>query len=94
MKVTRSSSKIRQASGINSKLIKGVIVLIEPNKKYLQELNPVASRLWELCSKPITEKKLITAISKEYKIDQQTAAEDIKIWIKDYLDQGLLTQLD
>lgn len=84
--------KIKQSSSVNSKKIKGQFVLIEPNKKYLQELNPLATRLWELCNKPTTENKLITTITKEYHVDRSTASEDIKDWVKDYLDQGLLIQ--
>jgi ubiquitin-protein ligase len=72
----------------------GRFVLIEPNKKYLQELNPVASRLWSLLKTPTTTDKLIKSISKEYKINQKTATKDINDWVNGYLKKGLLTKLD
>lgn len=75
---------------IFSKKIDGKWVILEKNKEYTQELNELASFVWEILTKPMSEVEIICAICQEYKIDEITAQKDTFAFIKSYLHQGFL----
>ena len=82
--------RLKQSSVIHSKKIGDGVVLLEPNKKYIRQLNQTASFLWNQLSKEKTIDELINALKAKFKVNQKQAEKDIASWVKDYLQQGFL----
>lgn len=53
-------------------------------------LNEVSAFLWLQLMEDKTESDLLKAVLKEYDVDRETAAEDIKIFIKELAAAGVL----
>lgn len=53
-------------------------------------LNEVSAFLWLQLTEDKTEQDLLKAILKEYDVDKETAAEDIKIFIKELAAAGVI----
>lgn len=81
---------LKQSSAIHSKKIGDEVVLLEPNKKYIRQLNQTASFLWDQLSKEKTIEELVNALKAKFKVDQKQAKKDVTSWVKDYLRQGFL----
>lgn len=76
--------------GIYSKKIEGVVYVLEPNKKYMRELNDVAGFIWDKLEKPISMEKLQAQVCKNYKVAQDRVAVDVKEFIDDYVKDGYI----
>lgn len=81
---------ISRNSLLHFKKIKGRIVILEKNKKYLQKLNPAASFIWEMLAAPQTEAQIIDQICQTFETDRAVAAADTADFIKSYLKLGFL----
>lgn len=53
-------------------------------------LNEVSAFLWLQLLEDKTEQDLLKAVLKEYDVDKETAAEDIKIFIKELAAAGVI----
>lgn len=53
-------------------------------------LNEVSAFLWLQLLEDRTEKDLLKAVLKEYDVDRETAAEDIKIFVKELAAAGVI----
>ncbi len=86
--------RIAQAGGVFAKKIKGKFVLLEKDKQHVRELNPLATRLWELSQKPTTINQLVKTITQEYQVKTKTAQKDINAWVKNFIKLGLLQKVN
>lgn len=85
--------KIKQNSVIYSKKIGDEIVLLESDKEHIRQLNQTSSFLWEQLSRAKTTKQLVTALKKEFDVDQKQAEKDVLGWVESYLSQGFLQKV-
>ena len=53
-------------------------------------LNEVSAFLWLKLTEDKTEQELLKAVLKEYDVDKETAAEDIKIFVKELAAAGVI----
>jgi len=73
------------------RLIEGEAVILSLQTKVLRGLNPVGSRVWELIDGQRSVEEIITAIVQEFDVSPQAAAEDVKRFVRELLDKGLVT---
>ncbi len=73
------------------RLIEGEAVILSLETKVLRGLNPVGSRVWELIDGQRSVEEIITAIVQEFDVTPQAAAEDVKRFVRELLDKGLVT---
>lgn len=75
------------------RLIEGEAVILSLETKVLRGLNPVGSRVWELIDGQRSVEEIITAIVQEFDATPQAAAEDVKRFVRELLDKGLVTSV-
>lgn len=75
------------------RLIEGEAVILSLETKVLRGLNPVGSRVWELIDGQRSVEEIITAIVQEFDVTPQAAAEDVKRFVRELLDKGLVTSV-
>ena len=75
---------------IFSKLIDGVWVLLKQDSAYCFKLNETAGFLWESLNKPKTVDELAKLVKSAYDIEEQQAATDVSMFIKNGLVQGFI----
>ena len=78
---------------VYSKNIKGVFFLLEPNKRFMRELNDVGGFVWNKLEKPMSITKLTELVCKKYNVTQIIAEKDIKNFIRDYLKSGYIVEV-
>lgn len=69
-----------------------VMMSIENNKYY--GLNPVGSRIWELISQPISFESLITALTKEFKVNTGDCEKDVSDFLLKLKEKDLVNFSD
>lgn len=75
------------------RLIEGEAVILSLETKVLRGLNPVGSRVWELIDGQRSVEEIITAIVQEFDVTPQAAAEDVRGFVRELLDKGLVTSV-
>ena len=75
------------------RLIEGEAVILSLETKVLRGLNPVGSRVWELIDGQRSVEEIITAIVQEFDVTPQAAAEDVRRFVQELLDKGLVTSV-
>lgn len=75
------------------RLIEGEAVILSLETKVLRGLNPVGSRVWELIDGQRSVEEIITAIVQEFDVTPQPAAEDVRGFVRELLDKGLVTSV-
>jgi hypothetical protein len=53
-------------------------------------LNPVGSRIWELCGSPITSNRIADIIANEFAVSPERAAEDVAEFLEALGARGLI----
>ena len=56
----------------------------------LIKLNDVCAYLWKFLEKGTTEEELVSALVKEYEVDEETAKKDVKAFVKKLEEKNLL----
>ncbi|MEG0517248.1 MAG: PqqD family protein [Bacteroidales bacterium] len=80
--------KIRQIAGENIIIAAGEK---ETDLTKIISLNPTSCFLWEnLAVKDFTEQDIVDLLIREYKIDHQTAAKDVKSWLHALSECGII----
>ena len=75
------------------RIIEGEAVILSMDTKVLRGLNPVGSRIWELIDGRRGLEEIIQAIVQEFDVAQGEAAQDVRAFIQELLDRGLVTPL-
>lgn len=68
-------------------------IILSEDKKYLYELDEVASLLWSELKIQKTEESLTKKIVSDYEIDEKTAKKDVTSFIEENVARGLLKQI-
>ena len=56
----------------------------------IMTLNEVGTLIWKLLEKGAEKGELVSAVTAEYEVDEQTASRDIDIYIAKLRDKGLI----
>lgn len=74
-----------------SRLFNGEAVIISPAENMVRMLNPVGSRIWELCDGSRTLDQIAAALAEEFEVDVAHARQSVAAFVADLLDKELLT---
>ena len=74
-----------------SRVFNGEAVIISPAENVVRMLNPVGSRIWELCDGSRTLDQIAAALTEEFDVDLAHARESVSAFAADLLDKELLT---
>ena len=61
--------------------------------KVLRGLNPVGSRVWELIDGRRSVEEIIEVIVQEFEVVPAEAGEDVRRFVQELLDKGLVTHV-
>lgn len=74
-----------------SRVIEGEAVILSMETKVLRGLNPVGSRIWELIDGQRSVEEIVGVIVKEFDVEPPWAEEDVRGFLEELLDKGLVT---
>jgi len=74
-----------------SRVIEGEAVILSMETKVLRGLNPVGSRIWELIDGQRSVEEIVGVIVKEFDVEPPRAEEDVRGFLEELLDKGLVT---
>ena len=74
-----------------SRVIEGEAVILSMETKVLRGLNPVGSRIWELIDGQRSVEEIVGVIVKEFDVEPARADEDVRGFVQEVLDKGLVT---
>jgi hypothetical protein len=66
-------------------------VIISPAENVVRMLNPVGSRIWELCDGSRTLDQIAAALTGEFEVDLAHARQSVADFAAGLLDRDLLT---
>ncbi len=75
------------------RVIEGEAVILSLETKVLRGLNPVGSRVWELIDGRRSVEEIIGVIVEEFDVAPQDAAQDVRGFVQELLDKGLVTRV-
>lgn len=75
------------------RIIEGEAVILSMESKVLRGLNPVGSRIWELIDGQRSLEEITGTIVLEFDVTPADAAQDVRAFIQELLDRGLVTQV-
>ena len=75
------------------RIIEGEAVILSMESKVLRGLNPVGSRIWELIDGQRSLEEITGTIVLEFDVTPADAARDVRTFIQELLDRGLVTQV-
>ena len=73
------------------RIIEGEAVILSMETKVLRGLNPVGSHVWELIDAQRDVEEIIGLIVKEFDVTREDAAQDVRGFVQELLDRGLVT---
>ena len=73
------------------RVIEGEAVILSMDTKVLRGLNPVGSRIWELIDGQRSVEEIVGVIVKEFDVEPARADEDVRGFVQEVLDKGLVT---
>jgi hypothetical protein len=74
-------------------IIEGEAVLLSMDTKVLRGLNPVGSRIWELIDGQRSLEEITGMIVQEFEVAPGVALQDVRAFVQELLDRGLVSQL-
>ena len=73
------------------RVIEGEAVILSLETKVLRGLNPVGSRVWELIDGRRSVDEIVRVVVEEFDVAPQDAARDVRGFVQELLDKGLVT---
>lgn len=83
-------TKIKRNKNIIFKYVEDTVYILDPYNTVIRTLNETASFLWNSLEKPKSINELTKLVCKEFAVSQQQAENDIKEFISNYIEEGLL----
>ena len=84
---------VTKASTTASRVIEGEAVILSLDTKVLRGLNPVGSRVWELIDGQRSVEEIAGLIVKEFDVECPQADQDVRGFVQELLDKGLVTRV-
>lgn len=92
-----SRQKIPTRYSRNSKTISGrlhdELVMMDPEQGKYFSLNPVATRIWDLLEKPMSEEDLCVHLTDEYDVEPERCMDEVKSLLERMVMLGLVVKL-
>ncbi len=76
------------------RVIEGEAVILSVDTKVLRGLNPSGSRIWELIDGQRSLDEIVDVIVKEFEVEPPHAAQDVRSFVQELLDKGLVTRVE
>jgi len=76
------------------RVIEGEAVILSMDTKVLRGLNPVGSRIWELIDGERGVEEIVGVIVKEFDVEPARADEDVRSFVQEVLEKGLVTRVE
>jgi|WetSurMetagenome_2_1015567.scaffolds.fasta_scaffold1260253_1 hypothetical protein len=73
-----------------SRVFNGEAVIISPAENMVRMLNPVGSRIWELCDGGHTLDQIAAALTEEFEVDLAHARQSVTAFVDDLLAKDLV----
>jgi len=73
------------------RIIEGEAVILSMETKVLRGLNPVGSRVWELIDGRRSVEEITGLIVQEFDVTPEDGAKDVRGFVKELLERGLVT---
>ena len=73
-----------------SRVFNGEAVIISPAENVVRMLNPVGSRIWELCDGSHTLDQIAIALTEEFDVDLIHARQSVTDFVTDLVDKKIL----
>ncbi|MBI2153258.1 MAG: PqqD family protein [Candidatus Rokubacteria bacterium] len=73
------------------RIIEGEAVILSMETKVLRGLNPLGSRVWELIDGKRSMDEIVGQIVREFDVETRQADEDVRRFVQELLDKGLVT---
>jgi hypothetical protein len=80
----------RQSEQVAARTIEGAAYLVDPRTSTFFELNPVATRIWELCDGTHSVGDIAAELTKEFEVDTDTAMRDVRSTMDEFTRIGLV----
>ena len=84
--------KIKLSKKVFFKKIKDRYIIIKEGEKYIRQLNETGSLIWELIIRKKRVKDIIKKLVDIYEINIKQAETDVFLFIKKYLEEGILEE--
>ena len=84
---------VTKAPTTASRVIEGEAVILSLDTKVLRGLNPVGSRVWELIDGQRSVEEIAGLIVNEFDVEGTQAAQDVRGFVQELLDKGLVTRV-
>jgi len=72
------------------RVIEGEALIITPRESTLHSLNPVGTSIWEHADGRTRVSEIVDAITEEFDVDRARAEEDVKEFLQQLLEQGII----
>lgn len=76
------------------RIIEGEAVILSMETKVLRGLNPLGSRVWELIDGKRSMDEIVGQIVREFDVETRQADEDVRRFVQELLDKGLVTPVE
>ena len=83
-------SFVRNAEIIHAPVGQEELVMLSVEADRYYSVNPVGRRLWELLEQPRSQDELRVAICAEFDVDDPTCEVDIRKFVTEMMDNGLV----
>ena len=84
---------VTKAPTTASRVIEGEAVILSLDTKVLRGLNPVGSRVWDLIDGQRSVEEIAGLIVKEFDVERTQADQDVRGFVQELLDKGLVTRV-
>ena len=84
---------VMKAPTTASRVIEGEAVILSLDTKVLRGLNPVGSRVWDLIDGQRSVEEIAGLIVKEFDVERSQADQDVRGFVQELLDKGLVTRV-
>jgi hypothetical protein len=84
------ATRIRRSAGQVHCLLGDVFVLMDSESGEYFELNRVGSRLWQEIAAPASIARLVSALLKDYLVEESVCEEQVQVWIEKMMRLGFI----
>jgi len=74
-----------------SRVFNGEAVIVSPAENMVRMLNPVGSRIWELCDGTRTLDQIAAVLTNEFEVDAAHARQSVDVFVAELAAKDLVT---
>lgn len=81
---------VSKATGLVAADMDGEKVMLSIEKGKYFGMNGIGSRIWDLLEKPLTIREMVSALQKEYEVEEKTCLQDVQAFLNKLHAQELV----